>query len=66
MGFFAFQILFIVLTITGVIKPMNELGENLSELANSDADLRKRITVRKDDEIGKTGTDFSTGFIRYR
>lgn len=60
-----FLTILIVTTITGVLidrllRPLRELSQAMSNIAQGDANLTKRLTVQHDDEIGVLSRSFNT------
>ncbi len=61
----AFATIFVIITIfivfigRQILKPINDLTERLTNIAEGDGDLTQRIPVRKNNEIGKLASSFN-------
>ncbi len=58
--FLAIVIVIILVFSRRLIKPILSVGEGVKDLAVGDSDLKKRLHVRRQDEIGRLASDFNT------
>lgn len=55
-------IITIVVLMVASFKPLTDVATNIENIASGNADLTKRITIRRNDEIGSVGQGFN-GFV---
>jgi methyl-accepting chemotaxis protein len=53
------QLTVFIIYMRGIVNPLAGIGNNLTALAQADADLTVRVPVKSDDEIGKVASSFN-------